>query len=466
MIKAAWVAAYLEWLHVPAGRVHALLIGPGTFAPESGVSPLPGVANDITTLMATMLIDTFGVDPAEVDTCVDDAATVTEIRHRLAVIRGRAGPDDTVVVYFSGHSDNRATADEPFLIGYGGPDDIASMSPRDLAAALQMAVRDVVVVLDTHIARSFLDLLPMAPNLTVLMACGVDEVAYESYVDGVQHGLFTASLVSELTAGGRTTTYGALLDATQRRVQADPAHLGQTPQLFGVAQARVLTARFPLAGFSHAARRAVPRAVDAIVLGDAADALDNARAWWALGRRELHDDHPDRAVARLFNGRAPTTAGRIDLDLAIVAIDQGHRDEAITAIDAAIAHFDGEHRDQLSAGHRVVGSVRRAAADDRCDRPDDARATSSASVSIALPRRPRARVRSAGGRGPRARRRRDRDHDSEPSSGAVRRRLATNSNCSCTSERSTSRRDSHPGWPMVRFRRARFVRSSVMRRTS
>lgn len=344
---AAWVAAYLEWLRVPAGRVHALLIGPGTFAPESGVSPLPGVANDVA-LMAAMLIDTFGVDPAEVDTCVDDAATVTQIRHRLAAMRGRAGPDDTVVVYFSGHSDNRATADEPFLIGYGGPDDIASMSPRDLAAALQMAVRDVVVVLDTHIARSFLDLLPMAPNLTVLMACGVDEVAYESYVDGVQHGLFTASLVSELTAGGRTTTYGALLDATQRRVQADPAHLGQTPQLFGVAQARVLTARFPLAGFWRAARRAVPRAADEIVLGDAADALDDPRAWWALGRRELHDDHPDRAVARLFNGRAPTTAGRIDLDLAIVAIDQGHRDEAITAIDAAIAHFDGEHRDRLA----------------------------------------------------------------------------------------------------------------------
>ena len=83
-----------------SGVTYALLAGVSTYKDPS--NNLEGVQYDVPN-MRDMLINDCGYSSSRITTLEDSQATKSAIRSALIQMSSRAGPDDTVVFYFSGH---------------------------------------------------------------------------------------------------------------------------------------------------------------------------------------------------------------------------------------------------------------------------------------------------------------------------------------------------------------------------
>ena len=81
---------------------HAVVIGVANYR---NASPLPGaVLNDARDVAAVLKSNAYcGYDPCNVHLLLDGDATLEQIRAALASVARTSGPDDTVVIFFSGH---------------------------------------------------------------------------------------------------------------------------------------------------------------------------------------------------------------------------------------------------------------------------------------------------------------------------------------------------------------------------
>ena len=81
---------------------HAIVVG---IANYWNVSPLPGaVLNDARDLAAVLTSNAYcGYEPDNVHLLLDDDATLAGMRTALDSVAETSGPDDTVVIFFSGH---------------------------------------------------------------------------------------------------------------------------------------------------------------------------------------------------------------------------------------------------------------------------------------------------------------------------------------------------------------------------
>lgn len=132
-------------------RGHALIIGVAAY---QRIAKLPGVVLDDARALAAVLTsrERGGYDPGDVVQLLDDQATRDGILAALSTLGARAGPLDTVFIYFSGHGALLGPGQDSSLL----PVDCdpaapleTSISTADLSAALQ-AIRAsrLVVVLD------------------------------------------------------------------------------------------------------------------------------------------------------------------------------------------------------------------------------------------------------------------------------------------------------------------------------
>ncbi|WP_223115439.1 caspase family protein [Luteimonas suaedae] len=83
-------------------RAHALVVAVAAYP---NISPLPAmVTNDARDITAVLTSQAHcGYDPRNVIMLLDGQATLEALRHELDALAGRAGVDDTVVIFFSGH---------------------------------------------------------------------------------------------------------------------------------------------------------------------------------------------------------------------------------------------------------------------------------------------------------------------------------------------------------------------------
>jgi len=95
-------------------RRRALLIGVGQFQ-DSSFSPLIGPENDIRELRK-VLIERFAFGPEDVTALEGQVATRAVILEALDVLAQQAGPEDVVVVYFSGHGIEGKV--DPYWVAY------------------------------------------------------------------------------------------------------------------------------------------------------------------------------------------------------------------------------------------------------------------------------------------------------------------------------------------------------------
>ena len=233
------------------------------------------------TIMQEALSESF-----EITRITDGDATREQIAAAFAALAERAGPDDAVLVHYSGHSvpdgmyEGTALQDT-YLIAHDTVDGASGVSAEQLHAWLQaIPSRHTTIVLDTHPQRAFMELAEKG-DYRMLIASDSAQLAYERQVEFggriVSAGSFTVALAAQLwESDSETLTFGELLDGCIRRledVDARPSPVSSdttgpwpefTPQVpvlvgdrddlvFGVSDVH-------LWAFDFAVRRTYPRA--------------------------------------------------------------------------------------------------------------------------------------------------------------------------------------------------------------
>jgi hypothetical protein len=228
----------------PPLNVHALVIGVSQYAQ---IRPLPRVADAQDVAAALRDPAVCGADPANVALLVEGDATRAAILDGLDQLARRAGPDATVVIYFSGHGGQLAGGESyvmPVDGAWGTRDrlDATAIGSRVLGERLaQIRARQLTVILDCCHAAELAhardlaaeDWLPAlgdgalgglaaGEGRVVMAASHAGGAAY--VVAGARHGLFTAHLLGGLrgAAAGRDGCVRVLdlYDHVQRNVVA------------------------------------------------------------------------------------------------------------------------------------------------------------------------------------------------------------------------------------------------------
>ncbi|MBG0565469.1 caspase family protein [Actinoplanes aureus] len=335
--ETPWAVAYADWLdgRNPPGRRRALLFGVGTMASQIGMS-LPGVVVDVAA-MSTTAVAKLGVAPADLTVLVDDKASRDAVLTALAGLRDGSRPDDVVIVYFTGHAADGGGLDDPYLVTDIAGDRPIGITARELIDALDLPVREVVLILDTHVSAALVQYARRAPGpLTVMMACGVGDLAYAARIRGSMHGLFSHALVETLDRE-EAHTYGDLIDdagAEMDRLQIAQ----QTPQLIGSRRARAFDGTFPGAGLWRVWRRR-GRTEDVERLRRRCALVDAPLAVWALGVALLRGGDAEAAHRELSRAREALGDPYPQLwaDLAEAELNRGRTAAAAEALRAAAA---------------------------------------------------------------------------------------------------------------------------------
>lgn len=215
----------------PGGR--AVIIG---IANYSRVPQLPESVLDDARDVAALLMapEHCGYDPANVCLLIDDHATLNGIRLALDDVARSCVPDDTIVVFFSGHGAETGAPTDPTsaLVPVDcDPSDVDATALREAefsAALAKIPAKRLFVVLDAcHSggAGSFksggtLDALRFGFNDKSLarLAQGAGRVLMASsrstetslILHGARNSLFTEHLLTALRGGGRTAGDGLI----------------------------------------------------------------------------------------------------------------------------------------------------------------------------------------------------------------------------------------------------------------
>ena len=179
---------------------HAIVIGVANYRHGS---PLPGAvlndARDVTTVLKSSAY--CGYEARNVHLLLDGDATLERIRAALASVAGASGPDDTVVIFFSGHGANLGDPADPesaLLTVECDPRRLAttSLSEPEFSAALQrFAAQRLLVLIDAcHSAGagSF-----KAAQAAEPPALGYSEKSLDRLAQGTGRVLIASSRASE-----------------------------------------------------------------------------------------------------------------------------------------------------------------------------------------------------------------------------------------------------------------------------
>lgn len=209
------------------------------------IRDLTGACRDATALWALFADNLSDTEP---HLLVDADATVEAIRGVLADTLAAAGPDDTVILGFSGHGtrDHRLVAHDTTLVNL-----VNTTIPMNELADLftQSQARAILCILDCCFSGGaparVVENSPVPRDIgfpvetlagkgrVLITASNVDQPAWE--LPGTGHGLLTRALLDVLQAAEGTIGLPAAMDQVMERVRAEAARIGvdQTPVLFG-----------------------------------------------------------------------------------------------------------------------------------------------------------------------------------------------------------------------------------------
>jgi hypothetical protein len=209
----------------PSG--HALVVAVAAY-PK--VTPLPAaVLNDAREVAAVLMSPVHcGYNPNNVTLLLDAQATLDALRRELAALATRAKPDDTVMLFFSGHGARLGDPanQESALIPYDcDPANAAStvLSEAELSAAIASITAQRLVVLidachsggagsfkasndvelpDLGFSEKSLDRLAQGTGRVLIASSRASETSL--VLPGATNSLFTQYLVDALRGGART----------------------------------------------------------------------------------------------------------------------------------------------------------------------------------------------------------------------------------------------------------------------
>jgi hypothetical protein len=217
-----------EQLPVPPSgifeRGHALVIGVANYP---RVRPLPEIVLDDARALHELLTSAACRYPAaNVTQLLDDQATADGIRTALADLTTRTGPDDTVVVFFSGHGGHEDNGAEPqqYLIPYDcDPNDLSgtAISGEEMTGLLRNINAGRLLVLfdschsggagdpksllpqlKTGLSESYYEGLAQGKGRVVIASSRPEELSWA--LDGMDNSLFTNYLLEALLGQART----------------------------------------------------------------------------------------------------------------------------------------------------------------------------------------------------------------------------------------------------------------------
>lgn len=202
-----WEAQYVDKVLPVAAKAtgnfatgHAVIIGVANYR---NARPLPeSVLNDARDVAAVLKAKEYcGYDERNVHLLLDGDATLERIRAALASVAGASRPDDTVVIFFSGHGANLGDPADPesaLLPVESDPRtlDTTSLSEPEFSAALQrFAAQRLLVLIDAcHSAGagSF-----KATQAAEQPALGYSEKSLGRLAQGIGRVLIASSRASE-----------------------------------------------------------------------------------------------------------------------------------------------------------------------------------------------------------------------------------------------------------------------------
>ena len=212
---------------------HAVIIGIANYL---SVSPLPEtVLNDARDVASVLTSDAYcGYNLRNVCLLLDGNATLARIQEALSFVAKSSGPDDTVVIFFSGHGALLGDSDDPFSAILpvdcdGRTLDSSSLSETEFSAALrQISARRLLVLIDAcHSGGAGSFKVEGSPKLQMLrfseksldrLAQGTGRVLMASsrasetslVLQGARNSVFTGHLLEILRGRGRTSGDGVI----------------------------------------------------------------------------------------------------------------------------------------------------------------------------------------------------------------------------------------------------------------
>ncbi|MCX6033045.1 MAG: caspase family protein [Chloroflexi bacterium] len=235
--RTPWLQKLSAEMACPAtGIKRALLIGIGQYADPS--LNLKGPPND-RRLIRGILVERFGFAEENIRELLDTNATRQGILAALEELKSKAQPNDTVVVYYTGHSMQGRSPEYlmPHEVGLDSTSLINnSISAENLHELLNaIPARRKTVILDTHSTERFVELVRKEANYTLFLAASPDTTAYEHVATvgrkQVPYGLYTYALATQLEKTPAESTQAQLADAVAKAVQQ--INPQQRPQFFG-----------------------------------------------------------------------------------------------------------------------------------------------------------------------------------------------------------------------------------------
>jgi len=212
------------------------------------IRDLTGARRDAKALWA-LFCDT--ISDIEANLLIDENATTAAIRHALDETLGAAGPNDTVILSFSGHGshDHRIVTHDTALDSLTD----TTISMEELATRFKESkAKAMLFVLDccfsggaparvlenSPISRDPgfpLDALAGKGRI-LISAANINEVAYE--LPGSGHGLLSKALIDALQEAETAISLSTAMDQVMDRVRAEAARIGvvQTPVMFGYVE--------------------------------------------------------------------------------------------------------------------------------------------------------------------------------------------------------------------------------------
>ena len=212
---------------------HAVIIGIANYL---SVSPLPEtVLNDARDVASVLTSDAYcGYNHRNVCLLLDGNATLARIQEALSFVAKSSGPDDTVVIFFSGHGALLDDSDDPLSAILpvdcdGRTLDSSSLSETEFSAALrQISARRLVVLIDAchsggvgsfkaegpsklqmlRFSEKSLDRLAQGSGRVLMASSRASETSL--ILQGVRNSVFTGHLLEILRGRGRTSGDGVI----------------------------------------------------------------------------------------------------------------------------------------------------------------------------------------------------------------------------------------------------------------
>jgi helicase len=212
------------------------------------IRDLTGARRDAKALWA-LFCDT--IPDIEAKLLTDENATTAAIRYTLDETLGMAGPDDTVILCFSGHGshDHRIVTHDTALNSLAD----TTISMEELATRFnESKAKAVLFVLDCCFSGGaparVLENSPISRDpgfplealagkgRILISAANINEVAYE--LPGSGHGLLSKALIDALQGTDSQISLSTAMDQVMDQVRAEAARIGvvQTPVMFGYVE--------------------------------------------------------------------------------------------------------------------------------------------------------------------------------------------------------------------------------------